>query len=209
MFKNQKGFAPLILIIAVMVLVGIGAYFWKSQKALIPVTSIKTQTPQPSTSSDPTTVWKTYTNTKYKYLLKLPENYSALDPEFNLITNPENAFYISFLKYTTREAKLYKDDLRDKAYYNSITILIQGNDPCENLDPKGMISKENLLIDGHKAVKWIGNNSNFGDPNLADVIIHIDDDNGCYKLYYLRDKSIIQDSNKLLDQILSTFKFTN
>lgn len=78
---RQKGFAPIIIL--VLILLGVIGYFiyqnTQLQKSNSNVTSPSTvpnaNLLQSSPTPDPTVNWKTYTNTKYGYSVKYPSNW--------------------------------------------------------------------------------------------------------------------------------------
>lgn len=83
--SNQKGFVSILIVILIIATVVGGAYYLGARKSasVVPTTSpVITSTPQSSSVSQPTlspnpdetTNWKIYTNTKYNYLLKYPNN---------------------------------------------------------------------------------------------------------------------------------------
>ena len=70
---GQKGFAPLLILIAVLIVIGIVAgtyYFGYDRGFKETINSQSTSTPSPSL--DPTTNWKIYTNSEYKFSVKYP-----------------------------------------------------------------------------------------------------------------------------------------
>lgn len=74
----QKGFAPILILVGILVALALagGVYFFgKSQVAKLQNPVVVSQTPQatptPSSTSDETASWKTYTNTKYGYSIWL------------------------------------------------------------------------------------------------------------------------------------------
>ncbi len=86
---SQKGFSLLFIILGIILVIGIagGAYYLgKTQitKPQPPNPVVLAQTPQPtpassvvpSSTSDETANWKTYTNTKYGYIIKYPDNWT-------------------------------------------------------------------------------------------------------------------------------------
>src|SRR5258708_10577734 len=92
---NQKGFAPLIIILGLVLVLGLiaGAYYLGKggTQQTTNTTSVPAYSSQPSTNlpssnaisqatptSDPTSNWKTFTNTVYFYTLKYPQNYLPL-----------------------------------------------------------------------------------------------------------------------------------
>lgn len=72
---NNKGIAPLVVIVIVIAVLAIGGYFvLKTKVAVAP-----TQSPTISSTTAPNEAsgWKTYTNTKYGFELKFPSNWSG------------------------------------------------------------------------------------------------------------------------------------
>jgi len=77
---KQNGFAPILILIAIVVVGAIGgAYYLGTKKAPEPQTSTTSSpavqtTPSPSSTPDETADWKTYTNTKIGFVIKYPPN---------------------------------------------------------------------------------------------------------------------------------------
>jgi hypothetical protein len=65
----QKGFAPILIVVLIALVVGGGAYYLGTKKSSLPTFS---SSKIPSTIFDETANWKTYTNTKFGYSLKYP-----------------------------------------------------------------------------------------------------------------------------------------
>jgi hypothetical protein len=83
MKNNQKGFANIILIGVIIILVVVGGYFLWSQKSK-PAVEQPVQTPTITqtdttittpTTNDKTANWKTYTNSKYGFEFKYPASF--------------------------------------------------------------------------------------------------------------------------------------
>jgi hypothetical protein len=80
---KQKGFAP-ILILILLVLVAGGAYYFGTKNKTTPVIPISTpvtsvqSSPSPAVQTviDPVTGWKKYENPKYKYSFSFPSNFN-------------------------------------------------------------------------------------------------------------------------------------
>ena len=82
MNTHQKGFANIVLILAIVILVGIGGYFVfvkKSEPVAQQQTPTPTQTNTPvsptPTPEDETANWKTYNNARYSYTIKYPSDW--------------------------------------------------------------------------------------------------------------------------------------
>ena len=75
----QKGFVHiLVLIIIVLIgIAGIGYFAFKNGQVKIPLQNIPIS-PTPFTTQIDTSSWKTYTNTKYSYQVKYPDNWFVL-----------------------------------------------------------------------------------------------------------------------------------
>jgi hypothetical protein len=73
MKNNKKGFASLILIGAVVVLLAIGGYFALKAKQQPPVKQVST------TSATETASWKTYTNNQYGFEFKYPASWALIE----------------------------------------------------------------------------------------------------------------------------------
>ncbi|MBI5732215.1 MAG: hypothetical protein HY982_02545 [Candidatus Magasanikbacteria bacterium] len=85
---NQKGFANIILVVVIVILVGAVGYFAFVKKSEpvaqqptptpIQVTNTPKSNPTPTpTPADPTANWKVYSNTRYAYTIKYPTNWFA------------------------------------------------------------------------------------------------------------------------------------
>lgn len=78
---DQKGLAPIFVVIGVLVVTAIaGVYWFGTQKASViqpPTPSVIQVTSQPSPTPDETANWKTYKNTKYRYSIKYPSDYGT------------------------------------------------------------------------------------------------------------------------------------
>src|SRR2546423_1560041 len=78
---NQKGFSPVFVILAVVVIIAGGAYYLGTHQNTAPATvSQRSDKPAPTKTVSPldqTANWKTYTNSKYGFLIRYPGDWSA------------------------------------------------------------------------------------------------------------------------------------
>jgi len=99
----QKGFAPILILVGVLVLIAGGVYYLGIKKAPVqqvqnPMVTFQTAqaTPTPSTS-DQTVNWKTYTNNENNYSFKYPQTWQ-LEQEGTTIRifDPKSKYSESF-----------------------------------------------------------------------------------------------------------------
>ncbi len=79
---NQGGFAPILLLIGILiiVLVGGGIYYYQAQiyRSATPTSQVS-KTPRPSTQTDETANWKTYINPVIKYTFEYPPDWKLTE----------------------------------------------------------------------------------------------------------------------------------
>lgn len=144
MNMNQKGIAPILIII--LIALGIGGYLLY-QKQIKPTSPL--QNPQASQSTpDETANWEIYTNKTYKYNLKYPRQlaYSGKD---STVYFSENTTPMNILKYRIEVNKIKRNF--EKIYNAPDDFFIQ--DEIDTLGHK-FIKQKNLLIDNVKAVSY-------------------------------------------------------
>lgn len=200
---NQKGIAPIILLLAIATLVlAIGGYYWiTSQPAKsIPQATTQTSPITYATSNIDTSNWKTYTNTKYGFSFKYPPTleFNSSHDTFSLKT--KSAEIISASITTNQKAfisdMLYEpcDKVLSDSYKGNSTICI---DYPKDRDTKlGTVSA--------KRFEYIEIGYGGGGANIIQTT----------QVPFLQLKlgfAIDSDGNgvEIFNQILSTFKFTN
>mgnify|MGYP001592004221 CR=1 FL=1 len=218
--KNSKGFATIPLIIIIVVIAGAVGYFVLMNKST-PITQqpmptpattqIKTSTPKP-TPKDETANWKTYSNDRYRYTLKYPNNW------YTDTTYSENDF--------TQRGPLEDNDLigGDTTWSNyqnlgqydlgtipsdfaAVYLLIYKIDSKTTLD--GFIDlkhfayskKENININGTSGIRLTAK-----DPENSDIIYKIvllKAGNTVFDFSYARNSV---ESAMVMDQMINNFK---
>lgn len=81
--SNHSKIIPIIIVIIILILVGAGSYILGTKNSQPATENIIQTTPIPSPipTTDPTSNWKTYTNTKYGYSIKYPSDLFVKDFE--------------------------------------------------------------------------------------------------------------------------------
>ncbi len=197
---DQKGFANLVLIGIIVILLGVGGYFMSQKKENV-------KSSQPVTSDTDTSSWKTYTNSKYGFELKYPSNHQPKILE-NLDSSGQ-LFYWSISEPVFKEGDVgeFSSSVGISVWDNSkqLTLLDwaklnQGNSNY-NLDNISDFKNETLA--GHKAVSylWRGELSGYGKTVIIEngktlFVLGVGADNNTESLW------------QNFDQILSSFKFT-
>lgn len=145
--KKQSGFAlPIVIILVVVGLVGLGAVGYYSYKTLqeqkeltkdVKITRSEELTPSPILSPTPTEPpeetadWKTYTNTKYNYSFKYPPECSLgpLAPGCKTAI-PRPPECLCFLNGENPDWVLLQGDIRNKGWAN-FDVTVRNNLPPE------------------------------------------------------------------------------
>lgn len=97
--NHQKGFANIVMVLAIVILVGVAGYFVfvnksepVAQQTPTPTQTQKPTLPTPTPTPNPTANWKTYTNTEYGLELKYPPTWNVQEKVtgFGFWINPPN-----------------------------------------------------------------------------------------------------------------------
>ena len=212
--KNQRGFAPVIVIL--VVLIGfVGVYFLGTLKNK-PSTVNPTSSPvavakesaiptvKPVATTDLTADWKTYTNTKFGFSFKYPTDFkTTLSPttgeEFNLVVDKKtNVSEMGFVpvQFSINMSRDENNMIRN------ITTLSQAE---EIYKINRNQTRKSILLDNKSAVTVAGLVEGLG-PGTGQFL--------SYTFVKLNNEVLIiqlgnKDYQTELNQILSTFKFTN
>ncbi|HEV7423773.1 MAG TPA: PsbP-related protein [Candidatus Paceibacterota bacterium] len=199
MKNNQKGFISLVLIGALVVVVAIGGYFvWSKKPSQSNQQQVSTTPASTSTLAD----WKTYTNTKYGFEFNYPSNL-VLD-EFGGVDGLGVKYF--HVKLNTIEDKKFKCDGCDGplTFFQVSYIMSKiGQGSCDLKDPLSHSSELNV---GSVLWKKCFYEGGMNGPQL--IMSHSPDNVSYYQIYaenYGGQYGV--DHQKIVDQILSTFKF--
>ena len=116
---RKNGFTPILIIVFIALIAGAGGFlvYQKQTKPSPSPTPPSQQINQPSPTSDPTTNWETYINTKYEYSIKYPTDWN-IEPS----GSQDNVIFLP-INY----------DKTDKPPEVSIHLMNQANATAEDL----------------------------------------------------------------------------
>lgn len=203
---RQKGFLlPIIGVILLIVIVSSGAYYLGRIKSTTsPKIEKVTPTLQPSSTVspisptiDPTTNWKVYKNTIYKFELRYPSNWSLkektteVSPDFVVFQSPnEFDLGISF-KQKGDKSQLAPSGISAGDFVN------RGNTKFADIT----VSKDVLVYKGNDKAIWYNHVSEF---TVGDIVFFASLNN---RSIDYEGNSFNKETEQIADQILSSFKF--
>lgn len=151
--------------------------------------------PQPT--ADPTVSWKTYTNSKYGFTFKYPENW-----DFQELYSKTQSNTIDYLQLTLAKKEYFDPIPKSKPH---ITI-----NAVETIDRDKLSIYQNtevvksITVDGIEAEERKHSTSTVDDTKYVTLTT-----NNMTYTFESRMSSQDQEQRDIFDQILSTFKFTN
>jgi len=209
---RQRGFA-LIFVILIVLVVGVAAFFVGASRENIHSIqnqlAVKQSTPSTAPTTNPMSNWKTYTNTKYLYEIKIPANWTvgtkggADESTFSSPVIGNNCKYDSgelcqqfYFEASTDDGKLEP------------SFIISSNDK--------VINKKESTINGYKAVEFEYFQALYFPSGRWQYVIIVGNGKFKYQLNYEENQKgdTISPTNPtwkektLFDQIVSTLKFT-
>ncbi len=221
----QKGFAPILILVGILVIIGVAGgayYFGKSQvsKSQLPNPVVASQTPQPTTApqpssaSDETANWKTYTNDYWKFQFQYPPTWALLpgykptDISFDIIN-----FDYEANRPQTQAESLSRPPVQVPPEFRIAMYIYKNYTKSEQLIKEFEQSKEKfsvsnikqIQINSHPAIEYDLTSSTTNKP-MVDTVI--ESNNGyIIRFRYWKEANNTQDTSNYY-QILSTFKFT-
>jgi hypothetical protein len=199
---KQKGFAPILVLVGIFITVLAVAtiYLTQSRNSQPTQTSVSSPIPSASPTTTNNSSWKIYTSEKFGYSIKYPESWTMTD-ETNSINklDPETLEYINL-----------NDPQRDN-WANTVILIVfsQGIDKYvnqyKNASPNPDITRNQTVssLNGIQIIKEETIHRQTGSDTSETYHIIIPLKEGTLGVYgQLQDK-------ELIDQILSTFKFTD
>lgn len=219
---NQKGFTPIIIILGIVLILGIvgGVYYFGKNFVKVPVSKpqvLVSSTPQP-TQINETASWKTYTNNQYGYSIKYPsEANMSIDTYGGGYMTGGNMHRFNFI---------FPEELVGQNNRNNFVIEIEDNrlnlNTKEVIDNyveriknyKDVVGGTKIIIESlNKSLRPYTNNEingligSYGWWTFHPVLVEAK--NGKIYTFYMPESGRYpnDDTLKLFDQILSTFKF--
>jgi hypothetical protein len=195
-------FLYLVIAVLLVVVVGGSTMWWKTQQQVDKDLQAATVALEPVQSSG-TANWKTYTNDQYGFSMKLPEGWIQ---NGNPITESDGSIFMNFASpgaQSNPQFKHYGGELNVLIYRNPSSLTIN------NFFSQSTIWGQDFMKDATAGTKQIVVDNRSG-LRMFDVVGEsdaqvaiLDDDK---RFIEIVDSSIYQ--NDILNQILSTFKFT-
>ncbi len=193
---------PVLLIILAFAILGTGGYFvYQRYFAKEPVAT-RSPSPTPQVTADPTADWKKYVSQNKNLEFQYPKNWTVITDQSSYISVGENSkitnhvddnvTVITNTNKTLEEMKRYAVD-----YYMGSTAGLADEEPK-------IIFQDNITFNGKPAYKFVYELTKPYDSRSNSVTEILVPDSG----FIIDMRFRIPDKN-LLNQILSTFKFTN
>ena len=220
--KKQGGFAQIIVILVVLALIG-GAYYFgtlKNKPNLSPAVSVQpSSNPTVKPTTDPTASWKTYTTKDGKWSFKYPSGWVLTDNSKNVDLYGDGK--IQFQKDITLSSGEYKIKSYDPLAWSPSVCIFSDSPEFNNPYSDNLILANSkcpgdfIEIKGLQSTfrrRTVPNTDPEGKPN-GQWTVFVKDPNGNFvtvpPITYQIPLEHGQSTILQMDQILSTFKFTN
>lgn len=193
-----------------LAVVGAGAYFLGTQNSKTAVSQYKNSSlseplqPSPTQTTDSTVNWKTYTNTKYNFAFKYPQTYLTREDQ-----NTDGVFLLSSLSEKQELESCFKNKTPECNNY-SLRLEFSNKSKSSNLSLTDFVKGEQqntaafttTIIAGYPALQH-----RFEGIGIVENV-YINRNTSVFHIY--ANAIIDADNNiRILDQILSTFRFEN
>ncbi len=189
--SNGSKVIPFIIVAVLIVLVGAGSYVLGTKKTPTPTENKVVAQPSP-TPIDETTNWKTYSDQKYYYAIKYPNDWI-------LKQTPSGGILISSADSTHDSSVFPKKGAE-------LIVWPNNNPPVTSfdffVDSQHTINLNNLDATMYEV-------SGAGIENKGITVAIKQKDNNYLTIDFYYEQSRKEELRKLFDQILSTFKFTD
>lgn len=215
---KQKGFAPILILVGILVIVGIagGAYYFGKSAAPKPQNPVVSQISQPTSvtssipanSPVPTSVgeaanWKTYKSDNYGYSFRYPSSFwiTSVTTSRQISSDASGATISDSPLAPENTIALFSITDRGKKQGESIASLIDGY--MQDRKEFQVTTSKNITVNKHQAI--------YLDTLVANkpyYLIFIETDKSNVVILNISNNSDSNDPLKpTIDQIISTFKF--
>lgn len=209
--KNNRGFVPVLILVWIVLAVA-GYFGYRNFQEKNKPRLFNDVLPQPTTTSDPTSDWKTYTNKDFGFFIKYPNDMFIISENYLAIDNkPTQTWEVHFSNKNKEETA---KEGSDYSFYIQIDLQPKNRNGThfteKDIETVHQGYPETITLvtfDGFKASKYSSYSSNPDGTKGSTISYYIFDGK---RLIYLvgmsnHDSSF---SKEKLDQILSTFEFT-
>ena len=197
---KQKGFAPIFVLIAVLIIAAIGGvYYFGTQKVPTPVVTPQNTTPSPILS-DETANWKVFSSKEFEFSLKYPGDYR----EANTLGETHNPSFTFFSPdYQSASGGVNPEDNKKREGI-FLQVFICKKTPCYFLVDSNQKNKKDIIFQGRSSKSYDYINTH-GDNQL---VLDILNDNYTYTLTLdVGPRNLTAEDRKLFELFVSTFKF--
>jgi len=221
----RKGFVPILILIGIVIIISVvgGAYYF-SKKSLNPTATNPAITkvlssPITTTAPDETTIWKTYKNEKHNYSISYPPSFELLKGSVP-ISELSKLDNVSFLGWTTKDDPYALVELSIEVLQNNVNgapfLPCISSDDClrkqmsyNHQSPSGVsFMYKNIMGKNVRGYQLPTNRPDSKNYNINQIFIF--PANGkIWTIGVSMNNYSPEKVNPLIDQILSTFKFTN
>jgi hypothetical protein len=193
----QKGFAPILLLVGIIViaLIGGGVYYLGTKNTSTPAQNQIAATPTPSHLKEPASNWKTYTNTQYGYSIKYPANANFSEETFT-----QSQFYGKSLG-AIHIGIPAKNPNKESPTSKIVNVYIWNSSTDQPLYSAAMKHGKYIDIGNYKALYDVP----LREAGPEQKIYYIQGPNKFYEIS--QDDLLPLEESSIFDQILSTFKF--
>jgi hypothetical protein len=208
--NKSKGILWIALTLLLLALAGVGAYYLGSNKTANVPTPTTSPIQMPAPTPDPTTDWKMFENTVYKYTIQHPLDWTVSAPSGMDPTKFREPVFNSKCDYEAGE------------FCQQFFIDVVETNTATDLKPSFIIkeddivaNEQNFTIDGQSAVGFERYQTNYNNVPGTLFYVVVTNSNGLkYTIFYREQKKDKEfktgndwENKKLFDQILSTFEF--
>lgn len=200
--SKSKGFAPIFIVIIIAALVG-GYLLYQNQSKLTPPFQLITK-PSP-TPIDETANWKTYINKYYNFEIKYPEDATLRDISVEEVTHePTNGLIDITLPRKTMQD--FSAGLAIETENNP--KLLNAQDYCLSRFKGNDLKEKKQINIGNIAAYMVKINTHIGPDEIMNCVTK---GNKIlilrYSLDVIENDPLVKEHSKILDLIVSTFKF--